>query len=93
YAPYASITTPVHAALLPKQRAIAAVGRLLTAPGIGRALSGGWAVFWNDLLAGATPGPPRTVASAAAGFGRALTARSRARAWFAREFSAVEATG
>jgi geranylgeranyl reductase family protein len=85
FGPYASITAPVHAALLPKPRTIAAVGRLLTAPGIGRALSGGWAVFWNDLLAGATPGPPRTVAAAAAGLGRALTARSRARAWFARE--------
>jgi menaquinone-9 beta-reductase len=83
YAPYASITAPVHAALLTKPRAIAAVGRVLTAPGIGRALSGGWAVFWNDLLAGATPGPPRTVAAAAAGLGRALTARSQARAWFA----------
>ena len=86
YAPYASITAPVHAALLPKPRAIAAAGRLLTAPAIGRALSGGWAVFWNDLLAGATPGPPRAVASAATRLGRAVTARSRARAWFAGEF-------
>ncbi len=85
YAPYASITAPVHAALLPKPRAIAAAGRLLTAPGIGRALSGGWAIFWNDLLAGATPGPPRTVASAATRLGRAVTARSRSRAWFAEE--------
>jgi len=85
YAPYASITAAVHAALLPKPKAIAAIGRVLTAPGIGRALSGGWAVFWNDLLAGATPGPPRTVASAATGLGRALTSRTRARAWFARE--------
>jgi flavin-dependent dehydrogenase len=93
FAPYASITAPVHAALLPKPRATAAVGRLLTAPGIGRALSGGWAVFWNDLLAGATPGPPRTVASAATGLGRVLTARSRARAWFAREFHAAKASG
>ncbi|MCA1842938.1 MAG: geranylgeranyl reductase family protein [Actinobacteria bacterium] len=93
YAPYASITAPVHAALLPKARAIAAVGRVLTAPGIGRALSGGWAVFWNDLRAGAAPGPPRTVASAATALGRALTARSRARAWFSRELDAADATG
>ena len=85
YAPYASITAPVHAALLPKPRAIAAVGRLVTAPGIGRALSGGWAVFWNDLLAGATPGPPRTVASAATRLGRAVSSRSRSRAWFTEE--------
>jgi geranylgeranyl reductase family protein len=86
YAPYASITAPVHAALLPKPRAIAAVGRLLTAPGIGRALSGGWAVFWNDLLAGATPGPPRTVAATAARLGRALTAPTRTHRWFVRQF-------
>jgi menaquinone-9 beta-reductase len=85
YRPYASITAPVHAALLPKPRAIAAVGRVVTAPGVGRALAGGWAVFWNDLLAGAAPGPPRTVASLAAGLGRALTSRSRNGAWFARE--------
>jgi geranylgeranyl reductase family protein len=91
YAPYASITAPVHAALLPKPRAIAAVGRLLTAPGVGRALSGGWAVFWNDLLAGAGPGPPRTVAAVAARLGGALTAPSRARRWFAEE-SLVDTT-
>jgi geranylgeranyl reductase family protein len=86
YAPYAAITAPVHAALLPKPRAIAAVGRLVTAPGLGRAIAGGWAVFWNDLLAGATPGPPCTVASFASGLGRAMTARTGARAWFARAF-------
>ena len=91
YAPYASITAPVHAALLPKPRAIAAVARLLTAPGIGRALSGGWAVFWNDLLAGATPGPPRTVAAAATRLGRALTAGTPVRRWFAGE-SLVDTT-
>ena len=85
YTPYASITAPVHAALLPRPRVIAAAGRLVTAPGVGRALAGGWAVFWNDLLAGATPGPPRTVASVATGLGRSLTARTRARAWFTRE--------
>ncbi|MCA1844072.1 MAG: hypothetical protein LC792_12985, partial [Actinobacteria bacterium] len=80
--PYQSITAPAHAALLTKPRAVAAVGRLLTAPGIGRAVAGGWSVFWNDLLDGATPGPPRTVASAAARIGGALTAPSRTRRWF-----------
>jgi menaquinone-9 beta-reductase len=86
YTPYASITAPVHAALLPKARAIAAVGRVVTAPGLGHLLAGGWAIFWNDLLAGASPGPPRTIASFATGLGRALTARTRARAWFTQEF-------
>jgi len=86
YAPYQSITAPAHAALLTKPRAVAAVGRLLTASGLGRALSGGWSVFWNDLIDGATPGPPRAVASAAVRVGQALTAPSRTRNWFAREF-------
>jgi hypothetical protein len=85
FTPYASIAAAAHAALLPKPRAIAAVGRVVTAPGLGRVLAGGWAVFWNDLLAGATPGPPRSVASLATGLGRALTARTRARAWFTQE--------
>jgi hypothetical protein len=83
YAPYQSITAPVHGALLTRPRAVAAIGRLVTAPGLGRAVAGGWSVFWNDLLDGATPGPPRTVAAAAAGIGRVLTARSRTREWFA----------
>jgi hypothetical protein len=81
YAPYQSITAPAHAALLTRPRAVA-VGRLLTAPGIGRAVAGGWSVFWNDLLDGATPGPPRAVASAAVRIGQALTAPGRTRNWF-----------
>ena len=86
YAPYQSITAPAHAALLPRPRAVAAVGRLVTAPGIGRAVAGGWSVFWNDLIDGATPGAPRAVAAAAVRIGQALTAPSRTRDWFAREF-------
>ena len=86
YAPYQSMTAPVHAALLTKPRAVAAVGRLLTAPGLGGALSGGWSVFWNDLLDGATPGAPRVVSSVAAHLGRAVTAPGQTRAWFDREF-------
>ena len=79
YGPYQSITAPVHGALLTRPRAVAAIGRLVTAPGLGRAVAGGWSIFWNDLLEGAAPGPPRVVASAAAGVGRLLTARSPAR--------------
>ncbi|MDQ3947114.1 MAG: geranylgeranyl reductase family protein [Actinomycetota bacterium] len=85
YAPYQSITAPVHGALLTRPRAVATIGRLVTAPGLGRAVAGGWSIFWNDLLDGATPGPPRVVASAAAGVGRALTARSQTREWFAQD--------
>ena len=87
YAPYQSITAPVHGALLPHPVAVATLSRLLTAPGLRRAIAGGWSIFWNDLLEGAPPGPPRTVASTAARLGRALTARSRTREWFARELA------
>jgi geranylgeranyl reductase family protein len=87
YAPYQSTTAPAHAALLGRPRAVAAIGRLLTAPGVGQALAGGWSVFWNDLLDGAAPGPPRVVASTAAHIGRAVTAPSRTREWFAQEFA------
>jgi glycine/D-amino acid oxidase-like deaminating enzyme len=93
YAPYASITAPAHAALLTKPRAIAAVGRVMTAPGIGRAAAGAWAIFWNDLIDGALPGPSRTAASMAARFGRALTARSGTGGWFRREFAGPERDG
>jgi geranylgeranyl reductase family protein len=87
YAPYQSITAPGHAALLTRPKAVAAVGRLLTAPGVGRAVSGGWSVFWNDLLDGATPGPPRAVASAADRVARVVTAPGRTRRWFSDEFA------
>ena len=87
YAPYASITAPAHAALLTKPRAISAVGRLVTAPGIGRAAAGGWSIFWNDLLDGAQPGPPRTTAWLATQLARAGTAPGRTRAWFRHEFA------
>jgi menaquinone-9 beta-reductase len=86
YAPYQSITAPAHAALLIRPKAVAAIGRMLTAPGVGRAVAGGWSIFWNDLLDGAAPGPPQAVAARAARIGRTLTARSRTRRWFAREF-------
>jgi geranylgeranyl reductase family protein len=82
WGPYHSATAPVHAALLGRPWAVAGAGRVLTAPGVGRAVAGGWSIFWNDLLAGARPGPARTVAAVAQCAGRAITARGRARAWF-----------
>jgi geranylgeranyl reductase family protein len=82
YRPYLSATTPVHAAMLGRPRLVSAVGRMLTAPGVGTALAPGWSVFWNDLLDGAPPGTARTVAAAAARIGRALGARGRTRRWF-----------
>jgi flavin-dependent dehydrogenase len=83
YAPFQSVTAPVHGALLPRPRAVAGVGRVLTAPGIGRAVSGGWWIFWNDLLVGAKPSRGRRLAAVAYRLGRAVTARGRTRRWFA----------
>jgi hypothetical protein len=48
--------------MLTRPRLVAGAGRLLTAPGLGPLLSGGWAVYWNDLLDGAGPGWPRRTA-------------------------------
>ena len=62
--PYQRITAAGHAALVGRPRAVAAVGRLLTAPLVGRALAGGWGIFWNELLDGAAPGAARRVAVA-----------------------------
>jgi geranylgeranyl reductase family protein len=86
FTPYQSVAAAAHATLLPRSLAVAAAGRLVTAPGVGRAIAGGWSIFWNDLLDGATPGPPRTLAGAATRVGRVVTAPSRVRHWFAREF-------
>jgi geranylgeranyl reductase family protein len=82
--PYQRITAAVHAALVPHPRAVATVGRLLTAPVVGDALAGGWGIFWNELLAGAAPGPARNVAAAATALGRAVTTRTEVSRWFSR---------
>jgi hypothetical protein len=66
-------------------RLVAAVTRGLTAPGVGRALSGGWSIMWNNLLDGASPSVATGVAAAAAGLGHLLTARSADRRWIATE--------
>lgn len=82
YAPFHAVTAPVHGALLPRPRAVAAVARTLTSPPVSRAVAGGWSIFWNDLLAGARPRAARRLATLALRMGRALTVRSRTRSWF-----------
>ena len=78
---------PVHAALLPRPRAVAAVGRLLTAPGVGPRASPAAGRSSGTTCSTAPPrARPGRVASAAARLGRAVTSRSRTRTWFAREF-------
>jgi hypothetical protein len=59
-----------------RPRVVAATGRMLTAPVVGRAIAGGWAVYWNELLDGATPGSARTTAALATAIARAATSRS-----------------
>ena len=80
--PYQRIAAAGHAALVGRPRAVAAVGRVLTAPGIGRALAGGWGIFWNELLVGAAPGSARTVAAATTWLGRGVTGAGRVARWF-----------
>ena len=87
YAPYQAMTAAAHATLLPRRRTISAAGRLLTAPGVGRAVAGGWSVFWNDLLDGARPGPARALAAAVDRAGRVVTAPSRTRRRLARDLA------
>lgn len=76
FAEYAATTATVSGWALGHPRVIAALGRLLTAPGIAPLVAGGWALYWNDLLDGAAPGRARTVARAASGAGHLATARA-----------------
>ncbi|MDP8969197.1 MAG: hypothetical protein M3N52_01545, partial [Actinomycetota bacterium] len=69
----------VHAALLPHPRLAAAAGRLLTAPGGGRLVASGWAVYWNDLLDGARPSWAAAVATLGSAAVDLLTGPSRLR--------------
>ena len=86
---YDRVAAAVHVTLVGRPRAAAAVGRLLTFPGVGRAVSGGWALYWNELVDGAPPGRARTTATAAASLGRALTRRTATARWFDRVVAPV----
>ncbi|MDQ6617375.1 MAG: NAD(P)/FAD-dependent oxidoreductase, partial [Actinomycetota bacterium] len=79
--PYHRIAAAGQATLLPRPAAISAAGRILSLPGIGSTLAGGWGVFWNELLDGAAPGQARTTARVATTLGRVTTARTTTRRW------------
>jgi geranylgeranyl reductase family protein len=79
YAGFHASNAAIQAALVRRPRVVAGAGRLLTAPVVGRAVAGGWAVYWNELLDGATPGAARNAAALATAIARAATSRSRAR--------------
>ena len=76
---FQSSNAALHAALVTRPRALSAASRLLTAPGAARFLSGAWAIYWNDLLAGAAPGRARAAAQMIAAGSRLATARSSIR--------------
>ena len=79
YAGFHAANAAVQAALVRRARVVAATGRLLTAPVVGRAIAGGWAVYWNELLDGAVHGGARNTAALATSIARAVTSRSRIR--------------
>jgi menaquinone-9 beta-reductase len=79
--PYQRIAAVAHGALVGRPIAIAGLGRVITAPGVGPALAGGWAIFWNNLLDGAPESRARKVAAASTVLGRWLTSRSNAAQW------------
>ena len=80
--PYHRIAASVQHAMVARPRAISVVGRVLTAPGIGRVVAPGWGLYWNELLGGAAPSFGRRIASCAELAGRAATARTSIRQWF-----------
>jgi menaquinone-9 beta-reductase len=79
---YHQVTSAVQSALITRPRAISAVGRVLTSPGIGRILAPAWGLYWNELLDGAVPGMERSVATMADRVGRLVTRHSANRRWF-----------
>ena len=78
---YHRVAAAAHAMLVARPAVASVVGRVLTHPVVGRALAGGWSVFWNELLEGTPPGRPRAVATAASVVGRAMTRRSATGRW------------
>lgn len=85
--PYHRITAAVQGWLVGRPRAVAAVSRLAMTAGRSAALSGGWSVFWNELLNGAPPGRHRSVAATASRLGDVLTARTSTARWFETTFA------
>lgn len=80
--PYQRVTAALHTWLVGRPKAVAGVGRLVTAPGIGSAVAGGWGIFWNELLDGAADGRARRLAAAATTAGRWATTRTEVSRWF-----------
>jgi menaquinone-9 beta-reductase len=80
--PYHRITATVQGWLVDRPRVVAATARLLTILGRNHLLSGGWSVFWNELLEGAPANGHRAVAAAVTRLGQGITMRSSTAQWF-----------
>jgi flavin-dependent dehydrogenase len=77
---YLAAAAPVHvASVAGSPRRVSMLGRALTAPGLGRAVAGPWALSWNDLREGAPPGLHAALASAAEAVTRVVTSSSATR--------------
>lgn len=85
--PYHRITATAQAWLVDRPKAVAATARLLTVLGRSRLMSGGWSVFWNELLLGAPANRDRAVAAAVTRVGQTITARSSVARWFDHSFA------
>jgi menaquinone-9 beta-reductase len=80
--PYHRITAALQVWLVDQPRTVAAAARLLTLLGRSTLLSGGWSVFWNELLDGAPANGHRAVAATMTRLGRWMTAHSATAHWF-----------
>ena len=80
--PYHRITATVQASLVDRPRTVAGTARLLTILGRSNLLSGGWSVFWNELLRGAPANRHRTVAATVTWLGQKVTRGSSIAHWF-----------
>ena len=80
--PYHRIAVALQSWLVGRPWAVAAVARVLMTAGRLEAISGGWSVFWNELLIGAPANRHRKVAAALTGTGRRITDRTSTAKWF-----------
>jgi geranylgeranyl reductase family protein len=90
--PYHRITAALQRWLVDRPRAVGSVARLLMTAGRSDALSGGWSIFWNELLRGAPDNRHRSVATAATRLGDWVTGHSATARWFDEVFPAEEPT-
>jgi hypothetical protein len=66
-------------------RAASLAGRVLTAPLVRGAMSGAWALYWNDLVHGALPSRHRTISALMSRSVAVAVARNPATTWFAEQ--------